>query len=178
MRDALSIEAGPAAADLEQTARKLDEHSAAVEKLFERFKRLELERDRPFSDDADSHLVTVREIFRKQAASHRFYQLHTDSLQALRDHMRSDDHTGAWVKQAVRAKERAEKDFRDYRLAVAAYATLLGSLPISQKKIERYVEPAALMDEVTLGKARERALETAKQAAVEMEKVRQLAAPK
>ena len=130
------------------------------------------------SDDADSLLVSVREILRRQAAIHRFYQLHVDSLQALRDHMRADNRTGAWVQQAVRVKERVEKDFRDYRLAVATYATQLGSFPAAQKKVAARVDPAPLVDEGLIKKAREQVLENAARANAEMEKMRALLAPK
>jgi hypothetical protein len=178
LRDALGAEAGPAPANHEQLAKTLDEHAAAVEKLAERLNRLELGRDRAFSDDADSLLVTIREILRRQASIHRLYLLHTESLQTLRDHMRADNRTGAWVRQAVRTKERAEKDFRDYRLVVASYATVLGSFPVAQKRVASHVGPAPLVEEALIGKARERALETAMQAEVEMEKVRRLVGPK
>jgi hypothetical protein len=178
MREALTAETGPAPASQEEFARKLDEHIAAVEKLQTRFNQLGASRDRVLADDADNLLVGLREILRRQAASHRLYQLHVDSLQALHDHMRADNRTGAWVQQAVRAKERAEKDFRDYRLAVAAFATQLGALPAAQKKVGAHVDPAPLLDEGLIRKAREQALENAARANAEMEKMRAMLAPK
>lgn len=173
---AVNIEAGPAPADPLQVATKLDGHVAALEKTTVQFKHLDLARDRAFTDGADSYLFTAREIIARQAASHRFFLLHTESLQALRGHMRADNRTGAWVQQAVRAKERAEKDFRDYRLTAAAYDTLLGSFPATQKRIAAYVEPSVLIEEALLAKAREQALERSRRAAAEMEKARKLPA--
>lgn len=161
-----------------KVAQQLDQMVVATEKSLERMKHLQVDRDLALTDNADSHLVTLREIFRRYAASNRLHVMHGESLAALRDHMRADNRTGAWVQQAVKAKERAEKDFRDYRLAIATYATLLGSLPASQQRVAPYVGADALVDEALLAGARERAIQAGEQAAAEMEKVRQLAAPK
>lgn len=178
LRESLSLEPGPASADRLQLAKKLEDRAVAIDKSIGQLKRLQVERDLMLADDAENYLITLREIISKRAASNQLYVLHSESLGALQDHMRADNHTGAWVKQAVRAKERAEKDFRDYRLAVATYGTLLGTLTSTQKKIAPYVESAALVDGELLAKARERAIETTKQAAAEMEKIRQMTAPK
>jgi hypothetical protein len=178
LRESLSLEPGPAAADRLQLAKKLEDRAATLDNSIGQLKRMQVERDFQLSDDAENYLITVREIIGKRATANRLYVLHTESLEALQEHMRTDNRTGAWVRQAVLAKERAEKDFRDYRLAVATYGTLLGTLASTQKKVAPFVSSAALVDEALLAKARERAIETAKQAAAEMEKVRQLAAPK
>lgn len=177
LREALALEATTADERL-KLAQKLDGMAIATEKSIEEMKRLPVDRDLALADSADSHLVTLREIFRKRAAANRLYVLHAESLAALSDHMRADNRTGAWVQQAVKSKERAEKDFRDYRLAVATYATLLGSLPASQKRIAPFVGADALVEDALLVKARERAIQTGEQAAAEMEKIRALAAPK
>ncbi len=171
---AINIEAGPPVMDPLQAATKLDGHVAAIDKTIMQFKRLDLAWDRAFTDGADSYLMTARDVIAKQAASHRLFLLHRESLQLLRDQMRADNRTGPWVQTALRAKALAEKDFRNYRLAAAAYGTLLGSFPALQKRISGYVEPSVLIEEGLLAKARERALEASARAAAEMEKVRQL----
>jgi hypothetical protein len=178
MRDALAAEAGAAQADRLKLAKKLDDHAAAIDALVVqlKLKRLELERDTRLTDAADEYLLTCREMLRRRAASQRAYALLTDSMEALRDQMRAaaTDRSAKWPRETVRARERAERDFRDYRNASAAYATLLGQFPTSQKKIAPYVEPPALIDDKLVGAARERSLATAKQIAGEMEKLRQL----
>ena len=178
MRDALAVQAGPLPADRAGPAQKLEDHGAAIEKTIAQFKGRQLQHDRELTDAADSYLVTVREIFRMQGRMYRAYQRHTESLDALRDHMRVDDRRGAWVSAAVRAKDRAERDFRDYRLANASYATLLGSLPATQKKIEHAAAREALAAPDQIERARERALAIANEAEVEMEKVRKVVGPK
>lgn len=177
LREALATEA-TAPAERMKLAQQLDAFAVAMEKSAAQLKQLQIERDLALVDNADGHLVTLREIFRKRAASNRLYVLHTESLAALQEHMRTDNRTGGWVQRAVRAKERAEKDYRDYRLSVATYGTLLGSLPGSQKRIAPYVGKDALVEDALIVKARERAIETARQATEEMERVRKIAAPK
>ncbi len=178
LRESLSLEPGPSTAERLQLATKLEGHAVTIDQSIGQLKRLQVERDLMLADDAENYLITLREIISKRAAANRLYVLHSESLAALQDHMRADNRTGAWVKQAVLAKERAEKDFRDYRLAVATYGTLLGTLTSTQKKIAPFVDSAALVDEDLLAKARERAIKTATQATAEMDKVRQLTAPK
>lgn len=177
-RDALAVQAAPLPEDRAVPAKKLEDHGDAIEKTIARFKRLQLRRDRELTDAADSYLVTAREILRTQARMYRAYQRHSESLDALRDHMRVDDRRGAWVSAAVRAKDRAERDFRDYRLANATYATLLGSLPAAQKKIEHATAREALAAPDQIERARERALALANEAAAEMDKARKLVGPK
>lgn len=180
MREALAAEAGPAPADRLRLAKKLDEHAAVIDALVVqlKLKRQELERDTRLTDAADDFLLTCREILRRRAASQRAYALLSDSMEALRDQLRAagTDRSAKWPREAVRARERAERDFRDYRNTSAAYATLLGQFPTSQKKIAPHVDPAALIDDKLVSAARERSLATAKQVAEEMEKVRQLRA--
>jgi Tfp pilus assembly protein PilE len=178
LREALALEAGPAPAEHLKAAQKIDAFAASAEQAVERMKSLPLSRDYTLADTVDGHLVTVREIFRKGGSIHRLHALRTESLGALQDHMRSDNRSGTWVKQAVSAKERAEKDFRDYRIAMDAYSQLLDALPASQKRIAAFAGTDALVDNALIAKARSHAIATAEQAAAEMEKVRRLAGPK
>ena len=178
LRESLALEPGPSTADRLQLAKQLEDHAVTIDKSIGQLKLLQVERDLMLADDAENYLITLREIMSKRATASRLYVLHSESLGALQDHMRADNRTGEWVKQAVLAKERAEKDFRDYRLTVATYGTLLGTLNSTQKKIAPFVDSAALIDEDLLAKARERAIKTATQATAEMEKVRQLTTPK
>lgn len=174
LRDALNIEAGLPPADPAATVRKLDEHAAAVDRNLTEIKRMDASRNLALADATDSYLLTVREILRYQASSHWFRLGLSESTQALRDHMRADDRSGSWVREAVRAKEQVNTDYRDYRLASDAFRTLLESFPADQAKIAPYVGASPLIDQNLVGTARERALEVSKQAAGEMEKIKQL----
>ena len=169
LREALTIEAGPPAADRAQTVRKLDEHVAAVDRFLQKLKWVDASSDQALVDAADDYLLTAREILKRQADAHRYRLQWTESWQALREHMRNDDRTGAWVRQAVKARERANRDFRSYSIAARLFAKLLETLPASQKRIAPHFGPGVLIGNDLLAKARGRALQDAERAAVEME---------
>lgn len=174
LRGAVSVESEAAAGDRFALAKKLEGYAAAVDGSITELKRLPVERDRALTDGADSYLVTVREVFRRQARMNNSQQLYADSLRALNEHMRSDNRTGAWVSQAVIAKERAERDFRDYRSAATAYVVLLEGLPAEEKKVERALGKEELAPPAQLTRARANVLAGVKQAEAEIEKARRL----
>jgi hypothetical protein len=155
-------------------ARKFDEQSAAAERNYSAFKNLDSSRQEALAEAADDYLLTGREILKRVAAVQRYQLMLAESQQALIDHMRADDHSGAWVQQAVKAQERAKKDHRDLGLATDALDKLLKSLPDSQKKIAPYVEPALLIGDDAIAAARDRALESFKRATAEIEKTSRL----
>jgi hypothetical protein len=178
LRDALNMEAAATPEDRPGNVAKLEGHAAAMDKAIAQVKRLPVERNRALTDDADGYLITVREIFRKEANMNRYHYAHGESVRALRDHMRADDRTSGWVSGAVRIKERAERDYRDYRLAVAAYSTLLGQLANAQSKVAAVAGKENLIAPEQVTQAREKVVATAKAAESEMEKARALVGPR
>lgn len=155
-------------------ARKLEGDVAAADGNLAGLKGMDAARQQALADAADDYLLTGREILKRLASVQRCRELLSESLQALIEHMRADDHTGAWVEEAVKARERANKDYRDLSLAAGALDKLLQSFPASQNKIAQYVEPAVLMEDGVIDAARARALEAMKQATAEIEKTRRL----
>jgi hypothetical protein len=179
LREALSVETGPPPPeDRAVVVKKLESHAAAADAAIAQLKRLPGQHDRALTDDADGYLVTVREIFRKQAAMNYSYQLHAGSLRALKNHMRADDRSGAWVSNAVIGKEKADRDFRDYRNASSAYVVLLEGFPPAEKKVERAMARDALAPPEQLARARINALAASKEAAAEMEAARRFVGPR
>jgi hypothetical protein len=176
LRDALSIEAGATAAIRPETGRKLDADVATVERHLVKLRDLDTPSIGALVDVANDYILTGREILRRQASSHRYRLQLSGSLLALRDHMRADDRSGSWVPEAVRAKERVEEDYRNYKLAVDALGKLLESFPASRAKMAPHVNAALLTDENLVEAARRRALEDSKHATDEIEKARQLEA--
>lgn len=176
LRDALSIPASPPLADNPQAGRKFDDHVATVERHLLKLRGMDTASLGALAEPADDFVLTGREILRRVATSHRYRVQLSGSLQALRDHMRADDRSGSWVQEAVRAKERVEEDYRNYRLSVEALGKLLESFPASRAKMAPYVDAALLTDESLLEQARRRALEASTHAADEIEKARQLEA--
>ena len=178
LREALGVETGPPPEDRAVVAKKLESHAAAVDEAIARLKRLPGQRDRALTDDADGYLVHVREILRRQAAMNLSYQLHLASLRALKDHMRADDRSGAWVANAVIRKDKADRDFRDYRLASTTYVVLLEGLPAAEKKVERAIGRDARAAPEQLARARSNVLAATKEATAEMETARRLVGPR
>jgi len=177
MREALSIEAAPIA-DRAQTAQILEEHAAAMERHLKGLQSLDTSRDRALADAADHYLFSVREILRKQADSQRHRLLLADSLQSLREHMRADNRTSAWVQQAVKAKERVNKDYRGYARAAEALGQFIETYPASQARIAPYIVASALIPEELTEKARQSVLASARQAAAEVEKMDRMLLPR
>ena len=178
LREALSVEAGPPPEDRAVVVKKLESDAAAVDEAIARVKRLPGQRDRALTDDAEGYLVHVREILRRQAAMNRSYQLHVASLRALQDHMRADNRSGAWVSGAVTGKDKADRDFRDYRLASTTYVVLLEGLPAAEKKVERAIGQEARAAPEQLARARGNVLAATKAATAEMEAARRLVGPR
>ena len=118
-----------------------DERFAAAERNLAKLKSLDAAREQPLADDADDYLLTGREILKRVADSQRHRRELTESLQALQQHMRTDDRSGAWVQEAVKLREKVNKDHRGYAAAIAVLDKLLQSLPESQKRIAPHVEP-------------------------------------
>lgn len=176
LREALSIEAGPPPADRAQIAKKLDEHAAAVDQHLKEFKRLDAARNPVLADAADFYLLGAREILKKQADSHRYRLAFGASSGALREHMRSDNRTSAWVQQAVKVKERVNKDYRGYNLNAVALGQFLETLSAAQKRIAPYIEPSSLLGEDLITRAHKQVVEETERMADEMETLSRLGA--
>lgn len=174
MRDALSAETLPAPADTAVTLRKFYDDAEAVGGNFRKLHDMDVAPVEALAGAADDYVLTSREILVRWASSHRYRVKLSGSIAALRNHMRADDRTGAWVSDAIRAKERVEEDYRDYRIATSALGNLLASYPDSRAKMAPYVDPEVLTDEALVEAARKQALAVSRQTADEIETVRQL----
>jgi hypothetical protein len=175
LQAALAIETGTAPAD--QTVARLDDHAQEVDKHVLELHGMSASPNRALVDAAEEYMLTVRQILRNQAASHRYRIQVSASDRALRDHMRSARRrSGPWIQEAVRAKDRLEKDYFDYRLSASAFSRLLESYPDARKKLALHVGGALLADEAAAISARRRALDSARRLADEVERTRQLAA--
>ena len=159
------------------TVARLDDHAQEVDKHLIELRGLSASPNRPLVDAADEYMLTVRQILRNQAASHRYRVQMVASDKALRDHMStSARRTAAWMQEALRSKDRLEKDYLDYRLSVEAYGRLLESLPETSKKLALHVGAGPLADPAAVTDARRRVRDNLKRAAGEVERARQLAA--
>ena len=174
MGDALSAETRPTPADTVVTLRKFYDHAEAVDGNFRKLHNMDVAPVEALAGAADDYILTSREILLRWASSHRYRVKLSGSIMALRNHMRADDRTGAWVSDAIRAKERVEEDYRDYKIAASALGNLLASYPDSRAKMAPYVDAELLTGEALVEAARKQTLAVSRQTADEIEKARQL----
>lgn len=174
MREALTLEASLPPTGRVGTGAQLEQHAAAVDQRLQQLKRLNGAPDSHLLDAADSYVMTVREILRQQAASNRHRLSLSEGLEALRSHMQADNRTGAWVQEAVTAKERVDKGYREYRVSTEAFSTVLGTLTPAQAKIATYVDASMLSDVQLISETRQRTFDATSLAAAEIDKIKRL----
>ena len=122
LRGALAAETGAAPEDTAQMVVKLDDQAQEVDKHVIELRDMSASPNRALVDAAEEYILTVRQILRNQAASHRYHNQVSASERALRDHMRTANRrSGNWIKEAVRVKDRMEKEYFDYRISVDAF---------------------------------------------------------
>lgn len=170
LQEALVAEPGRPSSE---TVQVTGDQAAAAGRNLDTLKRLDMAGNLELKDALDDFLLTGREILGRQAASLRFRRQFLASAQSLRDHMRADNRTGAWVREAVERKERVEKDYRDYASATEALDKLLESFPASVARLASRSRTAPLVDEKLVAEARARSSAALKQATEEIEKIRQ-----
>jgi len=177
LQAALAVETEAVHEDAARMVGKLDDQAQEVDKHVIELRGMSASPNRALVDAAEEYLLTVRQILRNQAASHRYRIQVSASERALRDHMRTANRrSGNWIKEAVRAKDRMEKEYFDYRISVDAFGRLLESYPATRKKLALQVGAGLLVEEAVAANARKRALATSKRVADDVERARQLAA--
>jgi hypothetical protein len=177
LQAALAVETGAVPENAAQMVRKLDDQAQEVDKHVIELRGMSAFPNRGLVDAAEEYMLTVRQILRNQAASHRYRIQVSASERALRDHMRtSNRRSGTWIQEAVRAKDRMEKDYFDYRLSVDTFGRLLESYPATRSKLALQVGAGLLADEAVAASARKRVLANSRRVAADVERARQLAA--
>lgn len=177
LRGALAVETEGVHDDTARMVQRLDDQAQEVDKHVIELRGMSASLNPSLVYAAEEYLLTVRQILRNQAASHRYRIQVSASEQALRDHMRTANRrSGNWIKDAVRAKDRMEKEYFDYRISVDAFGRLLESYPATRKKLAQQVGAGLLAEEAVAANARKRVLATSKRVADDVERARQLAA--
>lgn len=174
LRDAFRNEAEAQLASIPDTVGKLETRAAEIDRYYSRARRMKSSSMPELREAAEDYLLTAREIMRRVATIHRSRMVLSESRTTLVNHMRSDRGGMTWPGEAVRARERVERDFREFRLASEALAKLLESFPASQSKIAPYVERTLLIDEKLVREARARLLASLKQTGGEIDKITNL----
>ena len=176
LSDVLSIGIGGALIERPDAAAKLDEQAEAVDANLEVLRRMNARPNRPLVDAAELYTLTARELLRRMASSHRSgvdLSASTKALFALTQG--AARRSESWIGETLRAKDAAERDFLNYRVAVEAAASLLAALADARAKLAQAVDSKLLLDDGVRGKARDQALEMLRRAAKEIDEARRLA---
>src|SRR5258708_10116130 len=122
LQGALAVEMKAAPEDSAQMVGKLDDQAQEVDKHVIELRGTSASPNRPLVDAAEEYLLTVRQILRNQAASHRYRIQLAASERALREHMRkANRRSGPWIEEARRAKDPMGSDYVDYRLSLQSF---------------------------------------------------------
>ena len=176
LSDALSIGIGGALIERPDAATKLDEQAVAVDANLEVLRRMNARPNRPLVDAAELYTLTARELLRRMASSHRSGVDLTASTKALFALTQgAARRSESWIGETLRAKDAAERDFLNYRVAVEAAASLLAALADARAKLAQAVDSELLLDDGVRAKARDQALETLRRATDEIDEARRLA---
>jgi hypothetical protein len=159
-----------------QTVAKLDEQAQDVDKHLIELRDASASSDRALAAAAEEYLLTVRQILREQAATHRYGIQVAATEGKLREHMRgAARRSKAWMDEAVSAKDRMEKSYFDYRVSSEALDRLLASYPPARRKMAAQLRAPLLGDEAVEA-ARKRIVAASKRVGTSVEQARQLAA--
>jgi hypothetical protein len=176
LESALALETEASAASGQQTVGKLDEQAQEVDRHVMELHDMGVGLNAALNSAADDYLLTVRQILRQQAASYRYRLQVAASETALREHMgAAGRRSGAWINEAVRMKDRLERNYFDYRVSAEALDRLLAAYPASRKKMVAQLGMPLLADEA-VEDARRRSAATLKRVSASVEQARQLAA--
>ena len=176
LESALALETEASAASSQQTVGKLDDQAQEVDRHVMELHDMSVGPNRELFAAADDYLLTVRQILRQQAASHRYRVQVAASDTALRQHMgAAGQRSGAWINEAVRMKDRLERNYFDYRVSAEALDRLLAAYPASRKKLVAQLGMPLLAEEA-VEDARRRSAATLKRVSASVEQARQLAA--
>src|SRR5260221_6001152 len=177
LQGALAVETEAVQDDTARMVRSLDDQAQEVDKHVIELRGISASPNQALVDAAEEYMLTVRQILRNQAASHRYRIQVSASEQALRDHMRTANRrSGNWIKDAVRFKDRMGKEDFDYRISFHSFGRLLESYPATRKKLALPLCARRLLEEAVAVNARKRVLAASKRVADDVERARQLAA--
>jgi hypothetical protein len=149
-----------------------------VSKIDGNLKLAKAPRDPDLALAAEHYIHGAREIARRRSDAQRLEREAAMSRRALVMHMSAASSRDTyWIRVASDLKKRVERDHFELETSLKALSHLLQSLPEAQKELAPHVDAALLLEDAERRRARERAEESAKRAAVELDKVRNLALP-
>jgi hypothetical protein len=174
LRAALSE--GSAGNNLAQFIRRVEDHATEIDRRLADLRTNSAVANRALVDAAELYGVSAREILRRMASSERYRAEFNESMQRLLGLMKeAGRRSNEWIGQAIRARERAERDYANYRGAADSLASLLDGLPAIHAKLAAAMDPALLLEEGLRKTVRDQALSAVRAAESEIQEARRFA---
>ena len=138
---------------------------------------MNVSRQRVLADAAEHYLISTHTIVRAKGDAARLARQAAASRQALAAHIgtRRND---AWFGNALKLKERVEKDHFDLNLAHKALEDVLAAIYEDVKRLRPLVGADALLDEPARVAARKQAEDESQRAAADLLQARRLVEPR
>jgi hypothetical protein len=150
-----------------------------VAKLDSNLKAAQAPRDPALATAAGHYIQGAREIVRRRTDAEKFGLEAAKNRRSLSMPMAAaSGRDSYWIRVAADLKKRVERDHHELEASLKALSQLLHELPETQKELAPHVDASLLLEEAERRRARERAEETARRAAEELEKVRRLLLPR
>lgn len=179
LKEALSLEAASSLAGTPEAVSRLERYARSTTMRLEALRAMETWRDPELADAAKSYLSAARQLLQNQVASHRHRAHFADSTEILREHMSAASRrTDGWIEEALRRKRQVDRDYGEYRFAVETFGRLLAAYPEARSGLASRMDRGLLVEDTLVKEARARVLQAGKRAGAEMEKARELAAPR
>lgn len=161
--------------DAPQASEALAAHADALAARLARLRAEDAGRNRALAEAAELYLIDVQAIVRNKAAAARALTATRSSRRALAAHLDAAAGRGTgWIQQALTLKARAERSYFELRNALGTLAGLYDAHRETQAKLKAAAPAAPLLAEEERLALYKAAREAEKQAAEELERVRQL----
>jgi len=154
-----------------------DEKLKAADASLESLRTMNVSRQPLLADAAEHYLISTRTIVRAKNDAVRLARQAAASRQALAAHL-ATRRNDAWFANALKLKERVEKDHFDLNLAYKALDDVLGSIYDDVKRLKPLVGADLLLDEPARASARKQVQDELQRADAELAQARRLVEPR
>lgn len=169
----------PSSAPLTEQAQRITGSATQVDTALDALRDTGTTRISQLAAGADSYLLTVRELLRRQAAMLKYRASISVDILALREHLLTANRAAAsWTSRAVQIKNRLEQNFREFQRTVDAHTTIIDGMPEVRRTLMPLMAENRLVSDAETAAMRKDALDAAKTLTEEVHAVRQIAAPR
>jgi hypothetical protein len=156
-------------------ARKLDADAQALEERLAAYGRIKAGRDPALAFAAEEYALCARQILRESAREARGRRAVEERMRELTRHMNyANRRTREFHRTALALKDALERAYYDYRLAAEGLSRELAVFPEARAKVAARLGTAPLIEEATAAAANQRAADSARRVADDMQRARRM----